>query len=225
MLGVIDLLNDSLKFRHPGDGQMTVHEKYPATTSQVVVDHLGGFGTLTSTKRDLLALLCHVRVFSESFETGDGIGTLRKDEDKRSRDVTILVRLGQVEDRWLNEWLSHVLHDEVLHSEGDLVGTERLDDNQFLESVQFGIPLTWKRFVLWLERVKDFLEFQVVGNEERIKVFECRESSGHGNKLLCGLGPSKIIEPFSWVLLNLDFTRGTCEEETQLLHIHLIDTL
>jgi len=103
---------------------MTVHEKDPATTVEVLHDHLFGLGTLASTKRDLFTFLGHVRLFSETFETSDGIRTLRQDEDKRCGDRAIFVRLSQVEHRRFDEWLSKVLNNEVLNGKSDLVRAE-----------------------------------------------------------------------------------------------------
>ena len=70
---------------------MAVHEKYPATTGQVFLDHLLGLRTLASSKRDLLALLGHVGVLSEAFEACDRVRTLGKDEDERSSDRAVFV--------------------------------------------------------------------------------------------------------------------------------------
>lgn len=94
MLCVVNLLDDGLKFRHPRDCQMTVHEKDPSTASQVGCDHLSGFRTLTSSEGNLFTLLGHIGIFSEAFPTGDRIRTLRKDKDQRRGDVTVFVRLG-----------------------------------------------------------------------------------------------------------------------------------
>ncbi len=118
-----------------------------------------------------------------------------------------------------------MLNDEVLHCESDLVRSERLYHNQLLESVQFGVPFTWERLILRLSRVKDLLELQVIGNKVCVNVFKGRQDLRHSDKLLGSLSPSEIIKPLSGVLLDLDLSRWTSQEESQLLRIHLIKTI
>lgn len=50
VLGVIDGFNDLLQFWHPRHGQMAVHQQYPSTTSQVVINHNCSLGTLSTTE-------------------------------------------------------------------------------------------------------------------------------------------------------------------------------
>ena len=91
MLRVVNLLDNSLKLGHPGNGQVTVHEQDPTATVQVLSDHLLSLRTLAATKRDLFALFGHVRVLGEAFEACNGVRALRKDKDERSGDRAILV--------------------------------------------------------------------------------------------------------------------------------------
>ena len=146
MLSVIDLLYNSFKRGHPGDRQMAVHEEHPATTGQIIVDHLCGLGSLASTQGDLFALLGHVHVLSKALKARNWVRALGKHEDEWSSDITVFVGCLEIEDGWLDELLTHVLYNEVLHSKCELVCSERLDDQELLESIEFSVPIFGKAF-------------------------------------------------------------------------------
>ena len=104
---------------------------------------MGGLGSLASSKGDLLTLLRHIHVISEALKAGNGVRTLGKHEDEWCCDITIFIGCLKVEDGRLDELLTHMLHNEVLHSKSDLVGSERLDDQEFLECVELSVPIAW----------------------------------------------------------------------------------
>jgi len=81
VLGIIDGFNYLLQFWHPRHGQMAVHQKYPSTASQVVINHHCSLGTLSTTERDLINLFLHVHFFSKSHEISDRVGTSAEHEN------------------------------------------------------------------------------------------------------------------------------------------------
>jgi hypothetical protein len=60
---------------------MTVHEEYPATHLQLVVDLQLSLLSLATAKTDLLALLSHVHFGCESLKTSVRVSTFGQDED------------------------------------------------------------------------------------------------------------------------------------------------
>lgn len=60
--------------------------------------------------------------------------------------------------------------------------------------------------------------------EELFKSFKTGQYLGHYVELTIGLRPLEVTQPSCWVWRNLDLTRGTSKEESQLIGIHLIVT-
>ena len=75
-----------------------------------------------------------------------------------------------------------------------------------MESVQLRIPLTRQGFALWLQRVEDRLECEVVGHEVGVDAFQGGQGACHRNELLGGFIPSEVIKPLSRVRSDCDFT-------------------
>jgi hypothetical protein len=166
MLGIVNRLDDLFKLGHPRNSQMAIHEEYPSTAHQVVINHDMGFGALATTQRNLIALLGHVHFFSETQEIGNWIGTSRQHEDKRLGDGTVLVGFGQIEHGRLNKLFAQLVNNEVLHRQCDTICTQSLQNNHFLELIELGIPFSRQFFNFRSQRIENSFEFTVVLQKE-----------------------------------------------------------
>lgn len=182
---------------------MAIHEQYPASHLQLIVDLVLSFLPLSTTKRHLLALLGHVHLVGKGLKRGVRVSTLAQDKDKRSCQRALLEGLSNFKHRRSDKLLVEVLADIVLHSHDQFVGSDGLKNDHLLERVDLGVPVTWKWHLLWLRGVKDRLELFLVGNEELVHALECVELT-HGPQALVCLCPLKVVEPLSWILKDLD---------------------
>jgi hypothetical protein len=65
-----------------------------------------------------------------------------------------------------------MLTDEVLSSKGDLINSERLEEDHLLEGIKLGVPLSRKGFVFRLLRVEDSSEKAFISDKVLIKSLE-----------------------------------------------------
>jgi hypothetical protein len=112
-----------------------------------------------------------------------------------------------------------------LHGKIDLVKPDGLQYDHLLEGVELVFPLFGHGLLLWLIRIEDSLELLVMSEEVLVKTLEAWEDLAHGNELLANISPCEIIKPVSGILLNLDVSLGTCEEEPQLIRVHLVSSI
>lgn len=203
MVLLIKVLDDLLKLWHPRGSQVTVHEKYPPSNTGSVIDKLFCLWSLTSSKGDSLKFLGHVLFLSEPHEIGNWVRSSRQNEDQWNRDRGVLERLSEVE-RWgLNEWVAQVLHNEVLHGEGDLIRSQGFKDNDLLEGVQLVVPCAWDWLIVRFFAVEYLSEFCLLVNEELLESLKYWELSSSID-LLVDFSPFEISEPVGWVWWDLD---------------------
>lgn len=129
----VDLLDESFERGHPTGGQVAVLEKHPQAAFHRRARHRLGSRTLTLSERDRRELFRELHLVGELVQVGRRIGALREHEYERRRWRRVLVDEIQLGCLWLDESLTDVLGDEILHGVCHLVGSQAFENDDALE--------------------------------------------------------------------------------------------
>lgn len=158
----------------PGQLHVGVLLHQPGPVEAVLLVHGFGLLALALAERQVLQRAA-CDAFGVRLQVVQRVRPGRQNEDDRSLFRGRLVALGDVEERRLGEELAHDLDDVVLDGFVDLVGPDRLVDEQLLERVQVDVPLARERHGLGVFGVVDRLELLRVRHELLLEAVEAAQ--------------------------------------------------
>lgn len=151
-------LTDSLQGRHEALRQVAVLQNDPGAVPDALVYQLHGDRPLAlSQGQREESGRSETLIVGEFKEDGGRIGARGQDEDKRDAAVRVGERGGQVEGRRFDVLPAEVFRDEHLYCGNDLVHSQASQHQGFLETGEFGVPVSRKRVSLRFGGIKYLL--------------------------------------------------------------------
>lgn len=134
-------LNNLFELGHPGEAQMAVLKENPQALSLTLLNQVLSGLLLSRTKRDGSHARVHTDFTAVLVPRGIGIGTSRKHENEW-RHVSRVTEAGCEGEWWrVNVLLTNLFNDEVLHSLGDSISSDSLEQHNLLEAVKRRTPV------------------------------------------------------------------------------------
>lgn len=171
---------------------MAVLQENPLSELLTFLDHvLSGF-LLTRTKGDSGHTRVHTDFTTVLVPRGVGIGSRGEHENEGRHICRVTEASRQSEWWWVNIFLANLLDDKVLHGFSDSISSDGLEQDNLLEAVKAGAPVTGEDLVLRLRSIKNLLKLFVVLSEVFNNSLEGRQVSIHDKEHTVGLDPLEV---------------------------------